>query len=389
MVTSGLSSPAEPYSQMSQSADGFSKCLTADSQMPQCDSVTADGLSRNSMRRSMSEHVVYRWTGDMLLLLGVMCLLPIFYVVTLPTWACWCRHVILDGGKLETVNNFGDLKDDAGAFCFAYRCYGFPSCDDNPFGMTVSEFIKTPPSTGFMVMSFTWPLLALWEVDSVIVRDGRVTKLYDYPLTRKLGRLMMPLYQLSLGAFVICSTGYFPLGHNIWMALAFMSGTLKHIWIIWVSWGLNLGCSKERKPEEDEKAQEEEEARSPSKYASSFLVMIAISALIPVVYINQFYAGTFKDDFGPFLFYRLECMGLSAMALFPLVFLIESRAVYALRDWKWPCRSSTLLGFFVIFLVASTASVLCETQQPLVAIWNSTLVHQPLHRILDYTSYTK
>merc|ERR1739848_654256 len=94
-------------------------------------------------------------------------------------------------------------------------------------GVSVSGFIKTPPATGTMLMTFIWPLLHLRNIDNYITSRGdwRATQLLAY-------KGSMYVYLLSFGLFCICTSSYFPMGHNVFLGLTFIAGGLHYILVM-------------------------------------------------------------------------------------------------------------------------------------------------------------
>lgn len=178
--------------------------------------------------------------------------------------------------------------------CIAYRCSGYPSCNDSNMGVSVSGFIQTPPATGLMAMTFSWPLLDLWKIDEWM--DRRQNK----PGSLKWNRLTMYAFQLSFGLFTVCTSNFFPIGHNVGLGTTFVSGAVHYAILL-------------------------RETRKLGHSVTNFFLGVAIITFLIVVVINISapFSPVLLKDINPWVFYCLEATGLGAMALVPVAFDYE------------------------------------------------------------------
>lgn len=199
------------------------------------------------------------------------------YVWSLPALANWCG-----------------FPDADGSTCFAYRCEGYPACNDSAMGVSVSGYIMTPPATGMMMLTFMWPMLHLFRIDEYVVnahiqRGWTARELVPF-------KLSMYFYLLAFGLFCTCTCNYFPVGHNTFMGITFLTGATHYVLVMRYVGNLKLKVT-------------------------AMFVGFAILCFTVVVIVNV--SGVKLKEINPYLFYSIEALGLSCMAAYPNIFELE------------------------------------------------------------------
>merc|ERR1712217_841274 len=88
-------------------------------------------------------------------------------------------------------------------------------------------------------MRFAGPVISVFELDNLLMRHEDAKRFRKWPTLSTWSRFLTLLYQFALGSFGICCVSYFPSGHILWMSIAFLSGSFKYAWILWVGWHLS------------------------------------------------------------------------------------------------------------------------------------------------------
>jgi len=208
-----------------------------------------------------------------LFVLQLLTITPVLYVWSLPFLASYCG-----------------FPDAGGSSCFAYRCDGFPACNDSNMGVSVSGFIMTPPATGAMLMTFTWPLSHLRMVENRLTS----AKAEWTRLELRTYKASMFVYQIAFSLFVVCTADYFPIGHNLFMATTFFVGAVHYIVLL-----RHFSALENMLP-------------------TSIVLCIAITTFLLVAITNVL--SLELKAYNAWAFYIVEAVGLSAMAIFPNVF---------------------------------------------------------------------
>eukprot|EP00413_Alexandrium_margalefii_P017056 CAMPEP_0204531016 /NCGR_PEP_ID=MMETSP0661-20131031/10941_1 /ASSEMBLY_ACC=CAM_ASM_000606 /TAXON_ID=109239 /ORGANISM="Alexandrium margalefi, Strain AMGDE01CS-322" /LENGTH=311 /DNA_ID=CAMNT_0051537143 /DNA_START=71 /DNA_END=1006 /DNA_ORIENTATION=+ len=214
-------------------------------------------------------------------LLFILSLSAIIYVWSLPALSGWCGDFPAADGMPK------------GHSCFAYRCDGYPACSDSHMGLSVSGFIMTPPATGMMLLTFLWPLVHLLRIDDYVVRAHAIEG-HKWTFKELLClRLSATCYILAFGLFCTCTANYFPTGHNVFMGLTFVLGAIHYVVVMFNIHGLKM-------------------------WGVQVVLGIAILTFVTVVIMNAL--SLHMKEVNPYLFYVVESIGLSAMAVYPNVF---------------------------------------------------------------------
>lgn len=206
-------------------------------------------------------------------------LAPTVYVWSLP----YLAEVSLEHCPEEWASSWGCF--------FAHKCENYPHCGIT--GMAVSNFICTPQATGAMAAVFFSPLVHAW---SIMERHHWDEKLWDFST--------LMVFYLFFGAFLTC-----PINHwwtkpiHLAAVGTFCLAGLAHSKILLDRTGAS-GESRDR----------------------SLQVMFWLSTLgVFLVGVTKFVQLTLKFTTGshfvseqyPHLFWAEECLGLSAISIFP------------------------------------------------------------------------
>lgn len=171
---------------------------------------------------------------------------------------------------------------------FANKCVGYPQCE--PAGMSVSSYIGNARATGAMAACFFYPSMHLWQ-NAQYIRHQKLV----YPT--------LTLFQASFGFFLIVPSHG---GPRFLHGLATLAMCLVAIALYYI---LNRHCANQH------------------LHYCTLLVRIAVSALaaVLVIAILAKFNRRFFPEHAAALFYIVESIGLSAMALFPLLWYREGQ----------------------------------------------------------------
>lgn len=199
--------------------------------------------------------------------------------------------------------DFPEMGPDAGNNTFfAHKCPEYPHCSDAGMGLTVSDYIGTPPATGLFISTTVFMLMFLWQINDSVTRVGSWK-----PWQLGVNRGSLILFTLGIISFGMCTASYWLSGHSAAMALCFTAGLVHYI-----------SLSKH--------TLEKRMVRSTIMIIGTALSMGAVCCLNFVFPI--FYGEVQSQEIlGPWFFYYVESVGLSFIMGFPFVFECESKMV--------------------------------------------------------------
>mmetsp|Transcript_107603 Transcript_107603/g.332329 ORF Transcript_107603/g.332329 Transcript_107603/m.332329 type:complete len:247 (+) Transcript_107603:131-871(+) len=170
---------------------------------------------------------------------------------------------------------------------WAHKCPHWPRCWST--GASVSDFIANTHATGAMAAVFFFPSMHLW-LNVQHIRHHRCV----------LPTLVV--FQVCFGLFLMCPVSEVPSLHG-WAVLVFCTSALVHYGII-----LRF-CAEHRY----------------RQCQVTLCIAIASFALIFLLVVVSRFDRTLIPTHVPFLFYFCEAVGLSSMAVFPVLWYIEQR----------------------------------------------------------------
>lgn len=188
-------------------------------------------------------------------------LLPVLYI--------WALPILADAG-------------------FAHKCRRWPRCKNT--GASVSDFIANTHATGAMAAVFFFPAMHLWlNVQAIRDRD-----------TCAMPTLI--IFQICFGFFLVCPVSEVPRLHGM-AVLAFCTAGVVHNVI-----ALRY-CSRHRQCQ---------------CQALLCVALLAFAAVFLLVIISRL-DPTFIPEKCPMIFYFCEAVGLSSMAVFPMLWYVETQ----------------------------------------------------------------